>query len=169
MKSYNRTRGFTLIEILVALAIIVFGFTAVMRLVSSGYEFTVSGNQRAKANRLLQELIEEAMFVPIAEYTRFYGTNLGVSWIDLVDRFYPKAHKSLNEFRSANEKSWKEFAFEAQVKARKNELGQVVLLSLVAKIQWREQGRIGNQASPLREITAGTIVSNPEAGIGVPP
>ena len=161
--------GFSLVEVMIAIAIVVIGLFAFLRLASRGYAFTTSYNHEAKAAQLLHQLLEETSFVPFAEINRVCGSSLQNEWIDIPELLYPKTLESLADFRSAQSKSWKDFGHTAKIKARRNELGQIVLLSMKVSLSWRVLGKVDNQSSPLREVRDGTIVSNPEAILGITP
>ncbi|MBI3038298.1 hypothetical protein HYY75_04480 [bacterium] len=138
----NKKSGVTLLEIVIASAIIVIAFIPIMTLISTGSKSTAKSGNLSKATRLVQELIEECRHVSFKEYPL----------------------KSIDEFRDLNKKSLKDFLFSANLRFCKNDLKQIKEVWLEAEIQWRDIGRTDGENTAnneLRVVRAGNGICNP--------
>ena len=154
---------------MIAVGLVSVGLFAFIRLAGRGYEYSTAYGHKAKAGRLLQQLLEEVSFVPFREIERVCGDSLQEDWVDIPQAFYPKTRESIAAFRSAQGKGWKDFSHSATMKGAKNHLGQIVLLTIRCSISWRLRGKVANTSSPLRSIRDGTILANPDALMGATP
>lgn len=160
----NKKSGVTLLEIVIASAIIVIAFIPIMTLISTGSKSTAKSGNLSKATRLVQELIEECRHVSFKEYQSAYK-DLEAGKIAAIDKkFYPQTLKSIDEFRDLNKKSLKDFLFSANLRFCKNDLKQIKEVWLEAEIQWRDIGRTDGENTAnneLRVVRAGNGICNP--------
>jgi prepilin-type N-terminal cleavage/methylation domain-containing protein len=150
-------RGWSLIEILVAIAIVAIAFIPLVNLVSFNAVSTVKVGNYAKASNILTKFMEEVKHLPIKKFQEDAPEIMGGSEITIPEKFYPDTLASLVEMKKE-----KEFWFRASMKAQKNQFGQLVEVAITAEVQWRERGDKSAAGEPLRHLRDFALIFNPE-------
>lgn len=153
----KRSRGWSLVEVLIAVAIIVIAFIPLIRLVSSNAVSTVKVGNYAKASGLLTKFLEEVKHVPFSRYQKNYEQLQGGEPVAVPVEFYPDTLESIKEMKED-----KEFWLEATMQASKNDFGQLVEISFKAEIFWRERGNRDATSEPERSLRDFALIFNPE-------
>jgi len=153
----KRSRGWSLLEVLVAVAIIVIAFIPLVNMVSSNAVSTVKVGNYAKASGLLTKLLEEVKHVPFSRYQQNYDQLQGGEPVAVPVEFYPDTLASIEEMKAD-----KEFWLEATMQASKNDFGQLVEISFKAEIFWRERGNRDATSEPERSLRDFALIFNPE-------
>lgn len=155
--------GVTLLEIVIAAAILAIAFIPILRLVDFGAVSTTKVGHVAKAARLAQELIEECKHVPFKVYQRHYSDLVSGNSFDIHPQFYKETGKSIESFFNDSKDFLKDYGCKAFLKAKKNDLEQIVEVWFEVEIFWRERGNKDNPDSPLRSVKCGNAYYNSEA------
>lgn len=160
-------RGITLLEILIAAAIMAVAFIPLTRLVGFGTTSQTKTSNLSRATRLAQELIEECKHVPVSTYgevaTYKAAPALPAQKMDIMEDLYPKTKASIAEFVAQNAKSIKDFKVTAQLQLVKTGLNQIKEIWFFVEIEWVDKGTI-DQGNPTRRmVRAGNALFNPEA------
>ena len=151
------SRGWSLLEVLIAVAIIVIAFIPLINLVSSSAVSTVKVGNYAKASGLLTKFLEEVKHVPFSRYQKNYDQLKGGEPVAVPVEFYPDTLASIKEMKKD-----KEFWLEATMQASKNDFDQLVEISFKAEIFWRERGNRDATSEPERSLRDFALIFNPE-------
>ena len=151
------SRGWSLLEVLIAVAIIVIAFIPLINLVSSSAVSTVKVGNYAKASGLLTKFLEEVKHVPFSRYQKNYDQLKGGEPVAVPVEFYPDTLASIEEMKKD-----KEFWLEATMQAPKNDFDQLVEISFKAEIFWRERGNRDATSEPERSLRDFALIFNPE-------
>ena len=151
------SRGWSLLEVLIAVAIIVIAFIPLINLVSSSAVSTVKVGNYAKASGLLTKFLEEVKHVPFSRYQKNYDQLKGGEPVAVPVEFYPDTLASIEEMKKD-----KEFWLEATMQASKNDFDQLVEISFKAEIFWRERGNRDATSEPERNLRDFALIFNPE-------
>ncbi len=151
------SRGWSLLEVLIAVAIIVIAFIPLINLVSSSAVSTVKVGNYAKASGLLTKFLEEVKHVPFSRYQKNYDQLKGGEPVAVPVEFYPDTLASIEEMKKD-----KEFWLEATMQASKNDFDQLVEISFKAEIFWRERGNRDATSEPERSLRDFALIFNPE-------
>ena len=152
-----KMRGWSLIEVLVAVAIIVIAFIPLVNLISSNAVSTVKVGNYAKASGILTKFMEEVKHVPIKKYQDDIPDLMNGTQIDVPTKFYPDTLASLVEMKKE-----KEFWLKASMKGSKNDFGQLVEISVSAEVLWHERGDQSAGKEPVRNLRDFALIFNPE-------
>lgn len=150
-------RGFTLVEVMVAVAVIVVAFIPLVNMVSSNAVSTVKVGNYAKASGLLTKFLEEVKHVPFSRYQKNYDQLKSGEAVEVPVEFYPDTIVSIEEMQKD-----KEFWLEASMQASKNDFAQLVEISFKATIFWRERGKRSETSEPERSLRDFALIFNPE-------
>ncbi|NCB37128.1 MAG: hypothetical protein EOM80_00030 [Erysipelotrichia bacterium] len=150
-------RGWSLVEVLVAVAILVIAFIPVVNLVSSNAVSTVKVGNYARAASLLAKFMEEVKHVPIKKYQEECPELLSGASVDVPEKFYPDTLDSIKELKTE-----KEFWLKTSMKASKNDFGQLVELAFSAEVIWHERGDKSAEGEPERSLRDYALIFNPE-------
>ncbi|HAE37994.1 MAG TPA: hypothetical protein DCG57_05055 [Candidatus Riflebacteria bacterium] len=153
----NRCKGLSLLEVLVAVAVIVIAFIPLINMVSSNAVSTVKIGNYAKASGLLTKFLEEVKHVPFARYQKNYEQLQGGEPVAVPVEFYSDTLASIEEMKQD-----KEFWLEATMKASKNDFGQLVEIAFKAEVFWRERGNRSETSEPERSLRDFALIFNPE-------
>lgn len=151
-------KGFTLVEVMVAVAVIVAAFIPLVYMVSSNAVSTVKVGNYAKASGLLTKFLEEVKHVPFSRYHKNYDQLKSGEAVAVPVEFYPDTIASLEEMKKD-----KEFWLETSMRASKNDFSQLVEISFKATIFWRERGNRSETSQPERSLRDFALIFNPEA------
>lgn len=157
MTKVKSMRGWTLIEVMVAVAVIVIAFIPIVNLVSFNAVSTVKVGNYAKAGGLLTKFMEEVKHVPIKKYQDELPELINGSPIAVPETFYPDTLASLTEMKKE-----KEFWLKTSMKAAKNDFGQLVEIAFSAEVIWHERGDKTAGAEPERSLRDYALIYNPE-------
>ncbi len=158
MKSLAEKKAITLVEVLIAVAIIVIAFIPLVNLVSSNAVSTVKVGNYAKASALMTKFLEEVKHTPFSEFQKDYETLKSGEKIAVPEKYFPDTLASLNELKKD-----KEFWIEASMKAASNDFNQLVEIAFNAEIFWKERGEKSQENEPTRSVRDYALVFNPEA------
>lgn len=111
-------KAVTMLEIVIAAAIIAIAFIPILSSIQYGGKSTVKVNNYSKAMRLAQGLVEETRHVPMKVIEKDYTGLADDKWETLSDQYYPKTMVALNEFKS----QLKELQWSGQLKLRKEKV-----------------------------------------------
>lgn len=150
-------RGWSLVEVLVAVAVIVIAFIPVVNLVSSNAVSTVKVGNYAKASGILTKFMEEVKHVPIRKYQEELPELMNGTQITVPEKFYPDTLASLVEMKKE-----KEFWLKVSMKAAKNDFGQLVEIAFSAEVIWHERGDKTAGKEPERSLRDYALIFNPE-------
>ncbi len=150
-------RGWSLIEILVAIAVVAIAFVPLVNLVSFNAVSTVKVGNYAKASNVLSKFMEEVKHLPIRKFQEDAPELMSGNEITVPEKFYPDTLASLAEMKKE-----KEFWLKASMKAVKNDFGQLVEVAVTAEVQWRERGGKEAAGEPLRNLRDFALIFNPE-------
>lgn len=150
-------RGLTMVEVLVAIAIIVIAFVPLVNLISSNAVTTVKVGNYAKASGLLTKFMEEVKHIPIKKFQEDAPDIMNGNPIDVPVAFYPDTIASLEEMKKE-----KEFWLKASMKAAKNEVGQLVEIAISAEVLWHERGDKTAANEPVRNLRDFALIFNNE-------
>lgn len=153
----------TLIEIVIAAFILAVAFIPILRLVDFGSVSTAKTGHYAKATRLAQELIEECKHVPFKVYQKHYSDLVSGNSFDVHPQFYKETAKSIESFFKDNVDSLKDYGCTATLKAKKNDLEQIVEVWFEVEIFWRDKGKKEDERFGRRVVRAGNAYYNSEA------
>jgi type II secretory pathway pseudopilin PulG len=154
----NKAGGWSLLEVLVAVAVIVIAFIPLVNMVSSNAVTTVKVGNYAKASGLLTKFLEEVKHVRFTRYQQNYEQLQGGEAVAVPVEFYPDTLASIEELKKD-----KEFWIEATMKASKNDFDQLVEIAFKAEIFWRERGTRNDTSEPQRSLRDFALIFNPEA------
>lgn len=155
--------GITLLEIVIAASVLALAFIPILRVVDFGAVSTSKLGHYAKATKLVQELIEECKHVPFKVYQRHYQDLASGNTFDVHPQFYKETGKSIEAFFEENKDFMKDYGCEAHLKAKKNDLEQIVEVWFEVEIFWRELGNKDNDKAPLRSVRCANAYYNSEA------
>ncbi len=155
--------GATLIEIVIAAFILAVAFIPILRLVDFGSVSTAKTGHYAKATRLAQELIEECKHVPFKVYQKHYSDLASGNAFDVHPQFYKETAKSIESFFKDNIDALKDYGCTATLKAKKNDLDQIVEVWFEVEIFWRDKGLKEDDRTGRRVVRAGNAYYNSEA------
>ncbi|HNX78071.1 MAG TPA: prepilin-type N-terminal cleavage/methylation domain-containing protein [Candidatus Rifleibacterium sp.] len=150
-------RGWSLVEVMVAVAIIVIAFVPLVNLITSNAVSTVKTGNYAKASAILTKFLEEVKHVPIKKYQEDIPELMAGTQIEVPVKFYPDTLASLEELKKE-----KEFWLKTTMKASKNEYEQLVEIAISAEVQWHERGDKTAAAEPVRNLRDFALIFNPE-------
>lgn len=159
----HRKYGATLLEIVIAAFILAIAFIPILRLVDFGSVSTAKTGHYAKATRLAQELIEECKHVPFKVYQKNYNDLASGNTFDIHPQFYKETAKSIESFFTENIDSLKDYGCTATLKAKKNDLDQIVEVWFEVEIFWRDKGLKEDERAGRRVVRAGNAYYNSEA------
>jgi len=159
----NARHGVTLLEIVIAAFILAVAFIPILRLVDFGSASTAKVGHYAKATRLAQELIEECKHVPFNVYQKHYSDLASGNTFDVHPQFYKETAKSIESFFAENIDSIKDYGCSATLKAKKNDLDQIVEVWFEVEIFWRDKGKKEDERFGRRVVRAGNAYFNSEA------
>lgn len=154
--------GTSLVEIVIAVLILAVAFLPTLRVVDYGSANTAKIGHYAKATRLAQELIEECKHVPFKVYQKQYSDLGSGQSFDIHPEFYNETRKSLESFLSDSKDKLKDFDCKATLKAKKNELDQIVEVWFEVEMTWRDMGSATNSSLAERSIRVGNAYFNSE-------
>jgi len=161
MNDHGSTKGLTLIEILIAVAIITMAFFPIMSTVQFGNKSTVKINNYSKATHIAQGLIEECKHVPVKIYqeTPTYKDLLEGNWELVSEDFYPKSKKEFEAFQS----EIKSLTYKPELKIIRNPENndQIKEIWIRVQITWKEGDGTTDQKP--REVWVGNAIHNPES------
>ncbi len=163
INSSRKRTGVTLLEIVIAAFVLAIAFIPILRLVDFGAVSTSKLGHHAKATKLVQELIEECKHVPFKVYQRHYQDLASGNTFDVHPQFYKETGKSIEAFFEENKDFMKDYGCKAFLKAKKNDLEQIVEVWFEVEIFWRDRGGKDNEDSPLRAVRCGNAYYNSEA------
>ncbi len=150
-------RGWSLVEVMVAVAIIVIAFIPLVNLISSNAVSTVKVGNYARASALLSKFLEEVKHVPIKKYQEEIPELMAGNTIEVPVKFYPDTLASIEELKKE-----KEFWLKTSMKASKNEYEQLVEIAVSAEVQWHERGDKTAGNEPVRNLRDFALIFNPE-------
>jgi len=150
-------RGLTMVEVLVAIAIIVIAFIPLVNLISSNAVTTVKVGNYARASGVLTKFMEELKHIPIKKFQEDAPDIMSGNPIDVPVAFYPDTVASLEELKKE-----KEFWLKASMKAAKNEAGQLVEIAISAEVLWHERGDKTASNEPVRNLRDFALIFNIE-------
>jgi len=156
-------RGLTLLEIVISASILAIAFIPILRLVDFGSVSTAKIGHYGKATRLAQELIEECKHVPFKVYQKHYSDLASGNSFDVHPQFYKETAKSIESFFEESKDSLKDYGCKATLKAKKNDLDQIVEVWFEVEIFWRDKGKKEDERFGLRVVRAGNAYYNSEA------
>lgn len=133
-------------------------FIPVIRLVSSNAVNTVKVGNYSKASGLLTKFIEEVKHVPFKRYQEECPELMNGESVKVPEKFYADTIASINELKKD-----KEFWLEAQMKASKNDFGQLVEIAFTCEIRWHERGDKSATNQEERYLRDYAIIFNPES------
>ncbi len=162
-KSIRNKFGATMIEIVIAVFILAIAFFPILRVVDVGSVNTAKIGNYAKATRLAQELIEECKHVPFKVYQKQYADLGSGESFDIHPQFYKETQKSLESFLKESKDKLKDFDCTATLKAKKNELNQIVEVWFNVEMTWRDMGAANNTKFAERKVRVGNAYFNSEA------
>ncbi|MBP5470542.1 MAG: hypothetical protein J6Z11_15005 [Candidatus Riflebacteria bacterium] len=152
----------SLIEVVIAIFILAVAFLPIMRVVDYGSTSTSKIGHYAKATRLAQDLIEECKHVPFKVYQTTYGElEEGKDFI-INEEFYKDTKKSIDDFREESKDKLKEFDCKANLRVKKNDLGQISEVWFEVEIGWYDLGKISNGKGEKRKVKVGNAYFNSE-------
>ncbi|MBU1109697.1 MAG: hypothetical protein KKB51_23655 [Candidatus Riflebacteria bacterium] len=150
-------KGWSLVEVLIAVAVIVIAFIPLVNMITSSAVSTVKIGNYAKASGLLVKFLEEVKHVPFSRYQLNYEQLQGGEPIPVPVEFYEDTLASIKEMKQD-----KEFWLETTMKATKNDFGQLVEIAFKAEIFWRERGNRDETGEPERSLRDFALIFNPE-------
>lgn len=153
-----RKAGFTLVEVLIAVAVIVIAFIPIVNLVSSNAVSTVKVGNYAKASGLMTKFLEEVKHIPFSVYQEQYAELQPGTPVAVPVKYYPDTLASLEELKKD-----KEFWIEATMKASVNDFSQLVEIAFSAEIFWHERGDKSQANEAKRSLKDFALIFNPEA------
>jgi dissimilatory sulfite reductase (desulfoviridin) alpha/beta subunit len=159
----NNSRGVSLLEIVIAAFILAIAFIPILRMVDFGSVATAKVGHYAKATRLAQELIEECKHVPFKVYQKHYSALASGDSFTVHPQFYKETAKSIEAFFEENKDTMKDYGCNANLKAKKNDLEQIVEVWFEVEIFWREMGKKDDERFGRRIVRAGNSYYNAEA------
>lgn len=151
--------GVTLIEIVVAAAILALAFIPIVNLISKSAVSTVKVGNYAKASDLLSKFMEEVTYHPMALYEEKLPQLLEGGEVVITDEFYTQTSKSIEDLAKED----KEFWIEAKAKAETNKYKQIVELGIYAQISWHERGQKDATGEAERSLRDYSLIFNSEA------
>lgn len=157
LMSSIKNRGWSLVEILIAVGIIVIAFIPVIRLISSNAVSTVKVGNYSKASGLLTKFMEEVKHVPFSRYQDECPEVANGEPVKVPEKFYPDTLASLVELKDD-----KEFWLESTMKASKNDFGQLVEIAFSCEIKWHERGDKTAVSQEERNLRDYALIFNPE-------
>lgn len=151
--------GVTLIEVVIAAAILALAFIPIVNLISSSATTTVKVGNYAKASDLLAKFMEEVKHVPMKVYEEKIPQLLAGEEATIPEEFYQDTLKSFTELKKED----KEFWLENKIKAEVNNYKQIVELGISAQITWKEKGNKEATSQPDRSLRDYALIFNSEA------
>lgn len=158
----NSKHGATLIEIVIAIFILAIAFLPILRVVDYGSVNTAKIGHYAKATRLAQELIEECKHVPFKIYQKQYEQLGDDEKFIINEQFYKETLKSIEAFKTESKDKLKEFACDANLRVKRNDLKQIVEIWFTVEMTWRDRGPANNEKPAQRKVRVGNAYFNPE-------
>lgn len=154
-----KTRGVTLMEILIGVFIIAIAFIPILSAVQFGNRSTVKINNYSKATKLAQGLIEECKHVPIKKYQDKVKATTDGSLTAVDKEFFPQSSKEFLDFGQ----SLKEFAYVAQMKVLRHpdDKEKIREIWIQVEVNWKEGD--GTTAAVPRQVKVGNAIHNPES------
>lgn len=159
----NRTlrAGVTLVEILIAVAIVAIAFFPIISTIQYGNKSTVKVNNYSRATKLAQGLIEECRHVPFKIYqeTPTYKDLPEDQWELVGEDFFPKTRSELPAFQA----EIKSLQLKPELKLIRNpdNTSQIKEIWFRVHISWKEGD--GTTDNKPREVTVGNALHNSEA------
>jgi len=151
--------GVTLIEILIAVAIVGVAFLAILSAVQYGNKSTVKISNYSKAMRIAQEFIEEFRHHPISMFLADGDIVKAQNWFEAnAGKYCPKSMQSVEAFK----KELKSLKFEPQVKVTKSPSEMISNILLKVNIDWKE-GDGTTEGTKVRQIRLANAIHNPSA------
>ncbi|MBP7635187.1 prepilin-type N-terminal cleavage/methylation domain-containing protein [Candidatus Ozemobacteraceae bacterium] len=151
--------GITMIEIMVAVAIIALALLPLLRLISGNYTATARTSNQSQAAAILNRLIEEVKHVPFTTYVKECPDVMQDKKLAIPEKYYPETISALNEQKKTGDR---EFWVETSMTGTKNESNQLVEIYFEAEIRWRDRGGKSTVNQPERRLRATALVFNPE-------
>ena len=158
MQFRSPKKGLTLVEVLVAVAVIVIAFIPIVNLVSSNAVSTVKVGNYAKASALMTKFLEEVKHVPFSIYQEQYDELQAGTPVPVPVKYYPDTLASIEEMKKD-----KEFWIEATMKASKNDYSQLVEIAFSTELYWHERGDKSQTNEAKRSLKDYALIFNPEA------
>lgn len=153
-----QSKGLTLVEVLVAVAVIVIAFIPIVNLVSSNAVSTVKVGNYAKASGLMTKFLEEVKHIPFPVYQEQYEELQAGTPVAVPVKYYPDTLASIEEMKKD-----KEFWIEATMKASKNEYSQLVEIAFIVELYWHDRGDKSQTNEAKRSLKDYALIFNPEA------
>jgi Tfp pilus assembly protein PilV len=150
-------KGWSLVEILVAVGVIVIAFLPLINLISTNAVSTAKIGNYSKASGLLTKFMEEVKHVPFSRYQEECPALGDGNPIKIPEKFYPDTKASLEELKKD-----KEFWIDNSMKASKNEFGQLVEIAFTCEIKWHDKGQKDASGQEERILRDYAIIFNPE-------
>lgn len=150
-------KGWSLVEILVAVGVIVIAFLPLINLISTNAVSTAKIGNYSKASGLLTKFMEEVKHVPFSRYQEECPGLGDGNPIKIPEKFYPDTKASLEELKKD-----KEFWIDNSMKASKNEFGQLVEIAFTCEIKWHDKGQKDATGQEERILRDYAIIFNPE-------
>ncbi|RCK79035.1 MAG: hypothetical protein OZSIB_0377 [Candidatus Ozemobacter sibiricus] len=154
-----RQPGFTLVEIMVAVAIVAIAFIPILGLITTDYTLATKTVNQSKGGALVSKLIEEVKHVPFATYQKECPELLQEKPLPIPEKYYPETSASLLALKQAADR---EYWLEATMQGAKNEAGQLVEIYFQAEIRWRDRGGRETTTQEERRLRAAALIFNPE-------
>lgn len=155
MKRYRI--GWSLIEVVIAVAILVTVSIPLIRLLTGNIASTTKVGNYAKASALLAKFVEEVKHVPFSKYQEKYAELQDGKSKPVPEDFYQDTTASVNTLKED-----KEFWFEASMKASKNDFQQLVEVAINVEIFWKERGNRNQESEPTRSLRDFVLIFNSE-------
>jgi len=148
--------GMTLLEILIAAAIIAIALIPILRSVQFGNKATVKINNYSEVAKLAQGLIEECKHIPFNRYRDNYKGLAKDKWETVNQNYYPKTYEGIDQFK----KLLKSLELNAQLKlVKKDETIREIWIQVSAT--WKEGD--GTTDNAPRELRLANAIRNPES------
>jgi len=96
----NHSSGLSMLEIVIAAAIVAIAFIPLLSTLQYGNKATVKINNFGKAAKLAQGLIEECKHIPFSLYKQDYLALGKDEWFDVNPLYYPKTTDSIAAFKT---------------------------------------------------------------------
>lgn len=159
----KKTQGLSLLEIVLSAFILAVAFIPILRMVDFGSASTAKVGHYAKATRLAQELVEECKHVPFKVYQKHYAELASGESFTVHPQFYKETSKTIETFFEENKDTMKDYGCNANLKAKKNDLEQIVEVWFEVEVFWRDKGQKDDERFGRRIVRAGNAYYNAEA------
>ncbi len=152
----NRSKGVTLLEILIACFIVAMAFIPILSTIQYGNKSTVKINNYSVVAKLAQGLVEECKHIPFRLYSADYAQLGKDEWFDVNQQYYPKTKEAIEELG----KTLKSLEWTAKLKVIKSgDIIREVWINITAT--WKEGD--GTTSEKPRELRLGNAIRNPDA------